>query len=395
MARRLKKLIKTFQFKEENRSRVALGTDVRLNPETHRLQLKANALYEYPTTADLYAKTWLANPNTVKEWLIFQALVANELYWDGGAWSAAGPGDWSTEAEVVANIAAFPMATQSIQVIINLSTTDPKYTPEVDWVKLLYNSDLEWQEDYIAESMMPELREQLRPIAEYAEDLVAASTTVDLSVIETPYDITDVDSAYNLTSDPQKLTDIASSYDTGTKVLTLTGSQPLGERILVRFKYRPVVALMTSQDYSEFAKVPAVILDDVELFGHHSIEPGDHVIDKGTGDGYRLAHGYQADIDLQIRCIADKSKDQHRLADELKRFFATNQQLRSRGQDELFDLWLADKYGQQATPSQDELQAGRLRARIVRAVFYARDAKPVTGTKRFIATGGNLEFETP
>ena len=417
MSRRLKKLITVFPFLESNRSRVTLGTDTRLNPGTNRIQLKEDADGLYPTTADLYVKTWAVNPATIKQWLIFQAEVinkknrqgtvvtsvgfrlstdgANELYWDGGDWVAAAAGQWNTEIEVADNIGALPVATQTIQVIINLATTDPRYTPEVVWVKVLWDSDIEWQEDYIARSFVPELRDQLRPIAEYAEDLAAAGATVDLSVVETPYNITGVDSVYNLTADPNKLTDLFQSYDANTKIVTLTGSQPQGDRILVRFLYEPVVALLTSQDYMELAKVPAVILEDVELIDPHNIQPGDSVINKRTGAGYRLTHGYQADIEFQVRWIADKSKDQQRLADELKRFFANNQQLRSRGQDKLYDLWLIDKYDQQATASQDELQAGRLRARIVKAVFYTREAKPVTGVLRFRATGGNLEFETP
>ena len=419
MSRRLKKLIKVFRFEETNRALVTLGADTRLNPGTSRIQLKKiGATEAYSTAVDLQVRTRLTNPNTVKAWIGFEALArnkanpatgaqvtdvkfrlsvdgVNDLYWDGAAWSAAGASDWNTEAEVAANIAAFPVATQSLQVAVNLSTSDARYTPEVDWVKVLYESDLEWQEDYIARSLIPELREQIRPIAEFALDLLAASATVDLTAVETPYNIVAVDSAYNLTSDPRKLTDLAQSYDTGTKVLTLSGSQPLGERILIRFIYEPEVALLTSQDYSELAKVPVVVIEDVELFNRRGIEPGDHVINRATGDGWQLTHGYHADIDLEIRWIVDQSKDQQRLADEFKRFFATNQQLRSRGQDEPYDLWLVDQYGQQATASQDELQAGRLRARIVRAVFYARDAKPVPGVRRFVVTGGNMEFETP
>jgi len=417
MSRRLKKLIKVFSFEERYRSDVTLGPNTRLNPSTGRIQLKEGANFLYPTDPDLYVKTRLTTPNTVKGWIGFEAKTdnktdpegnqvtdirfrlsvdgANDLYWDGAAWSAAGAGNWNTEAEIAANIASFPVATQSLQVVTNLSTSHESYTPEVDWIKVLYESDIEWQEDYIVRSLVPELRENIRAIAEYAVDLPAASATVDLGVIETPYNIVDVDSAYNLTADPRKLTDLAQSYNSGTKVVTLSSSQPVGERILVRFTYEPEVAVMTSQDYSELAKVPAVIIEDIELVGNHPIEPGDHVINRATGDGWQLTHGYQSDIELQIRWIADKSTDQQRLADEFKRFFANNQHLRSRGQDELYDLWLIDKYGQQASASQDELQAGRLRARIVRAVFYARDAKPVYGVKRFIVTGGNLEFETP
>jgi len=416
MARRLKKLIKAFRFIERNRPRITLDADTRLNPSTHCIQLKEDANGHYSTAADLAVRTWLAVPNTVKRWIGFQAYVRNkndfagtqktdvqfrlsadgitDLIWDG-AWLTAGVGDWNTEADIASNIATFPVTEQAIQVVVNLSTQLAVLTPEVDWVKLLYESDLEWQEDYVVRSLIPELRDQIRPIGEYALDLAAAAATIDLGAIETPYAIVGVDSAYNLTNDPKRLADIASAYDSGTKILTLTGSQALGEHVLVRFLYQPVVAFTTSQDYTELAKVPAIVVEDVGLFSTHRIEPGDHVINKSTGDGYQLTEGYHTDIEFQIRWVADKAKDEQRLADELKRFFANNKQLRSRGQDELFDLYVIDRYGQQTTPSQDELQSGRLRGRIVRAVFYAGDAKPVTGVKRFRATGGNVEFETP
>jgi len=72
---RLQKLIKEFRFSEDVRVKLTLGTDVRLNPERHWLQLKEDADGFYPLTADLQAETWVSNPKSVKQWLGFDVEV--------------------------------------------------------------------------------------------------------------------------------------------------------------------------------------------------------------------------------------------------------------------------------------------------------------------------------
>jgi hypothetical protein len=82
VSRRLKRLIKTFSLEEKNRSRIELGAGVRLNPATHKVQLAEDDSDEYPTDPDLYVKTWVTHPTTVKQWLSFEAVIQHG--YDGG-----------------------------------------------------------------------------------------------------------------------------------------------------------------------------------------------------------------------------------------------------------------------------------------------------------------------
>jgi hypothetical protein len=407
---KLKKLVKAFEFLEDNRRQVTLGPSVRLNPQGHRLEL-VSGVTGFPLTADLYAKTRLTTPTTAKRWIGFEAVDkqkkranvvvtsiafrlssdgSNQLWWNGAAWVAAAPGQWNTELEVAENIAAFN--SQSVQVVINLKTTAPDQTPEVYAVKLLYESDIEFEAEYIARSLIPALREELRPIAEFAVDAAAPISTVDLKRIETPYKFAGVDSVYNLTSDPDRRAPLAHSYNATTKVVTLTA--PATGRVLVRFTFEPQVMILRSQDYEELSKVPAVCIESIVQDSHLPVEePGPSVCNRfGDGAGWQLKDGYQADIDFTVKFVADKTRDLDTLGDALKTFFA-NRLLRARGQDEFLRVQALEEYSHQTSALQSELHSARLRARIFNAVFYVRDAVAVTATQRFDVAGGNVEFQ--
>lgn len=403
--------LKKFTFQESDRQDVTLGANVRLVPKRHRLELKEGTA-GFPTSDDLFAKTRLTTPQAGRGWRVFMAVVVNkkdnlgnvltsvgfrlstdgvdELYWDGGSWVAANPGDWNTEAEINQGLPTFPTP-KAIQVIANLKTTDPSATPELLEVRLAYDAAIEFQEDYLR-SLVRKFREQVRPFSEFR---VASSggSTVDLGEVETPYNITGVDCVFDLTDDPESATDLFDSYDSNTKLVTLTGGVPSGNIISVRFLYEPEVALTTSQDYTELAKIPALVIDDVMAGDEHQLSDSCFLVDKSTGDGFVWRDAKQQDLEIPIQIITDKALDQQRFLGEIHRFFANNLFLFSIGLDEKFRLWLVEEYDQLTVPSQDELHTGRLRARIVKALFFPRAAEPVTGVVRFAVTGGNVGLE--
>jgi len=409
---RLRKLIKSFEFCEDNRRQIVLGPNVRLNPKENRLELIAGA-DGFSTAPSLFAKTRLTTPATAKRWIGFQAVdkqkkvsgsvvtstryrLSNDgvaqLWWNGTTWTAAGTGQWNTEQEVAENISTFDG--QAVQVVINLATSNAKETPELYEVRLLYESDLDWEAEYIVRSLLPALREELRPISQWAEDFAAATTTISLARIETPYKIAGIDSVYNLTTDPDKRKPLAvTSYNTATKLITLTSPTPGAARLLVRFAFEPAVMVSRSQDFTELSKVPAVCIESIVQDTHRPVEQGPSVCNRfGDGSGWQLKDGYQADIDFTVKFVTDKLSDLDVLGDELKRFFA-NRLLRARGQDEFFRLQALEEYSHQPAALQSELHSARLRARIFNAVFYVRDAVAVTATQRFNVAGGNVEFQ--
>lgn len=407
---RVKRLIKRFQFEERNRSRITLGTDVRLNPETHRLQLKETSAGTYPTTADLYAKTWVTTPERVKQWLGFEALIAHpkddlgqpltsagyrlsdgtdEYWWDGGAW-VVNTTDWNTEAEVALNIASFPATARQLQVVINLVTTDETVTPELEAVKVLYSADIEHQEDYVYRSLVRLLRNEVRPIGDYPIALATTTDVIDMDdeyPLETPYNVVGIDSVYDHTSDPDHNTDLLLSYDAPTQVITLTSAVAAGNILWIRFIWEPEVAVTTAAEYTEVAKVPAIEISDVNLVDSAETGADDWVINKGDGSAVKVLGPLQADIEFTLRGLTDSARDQHRLADELKRFFRNNPIIKSVGMDEEFRLWLLTEYDMATVANRDEIQTGRLRGRIVKALFYERDAVDVYAVQAFHLTG--------
>ncbi len=228
-----------------------------------------------------------------------------------------------------------------------------------------------------------------------AEAFTSPTSTISLAGIETPYNIAGVDSVYDLTADPQKRHPLSvASYNPTTKVVTLTAPTPGTATLLVRFAFEPEVMIITSQDWLEISKVPAVCIESIVQNTHRPVEePGPSVCNRfGDGSGWQLKEGYQADIDFTVKFVADKVRDLDALADELKRFFA-NRLLRARGQDEFFRVQALEEYSHQTQALQSELHSARLRARIFNAVFYVRDAVAVTATQRFNVAGGNVEFQ--
>lgn len=411
MARRLRKLIKRFDFTEDERKRIILGADVRLNPNLHVVHLQEDADGLFPTAADLFVKSWLTNPNTVKQWLGFEAVITHafdedgaqitfdgyklndgtdDLYWDGGAWSVAGASDWNTEAEIAANIDTFPVTNQSIQVIVNLGTIDDTVSPSLNAIKILYSSDIEFQEDIIYRSLIKDFRENIRPITAHPVKLATTSSTIDLAndfPIKTPYNLVDIDSVYDQDNDPNHLTDLLLSYDSGTKVITLTGSLPAGTVVWIRFIYEPEVSVTTKRTYIEIGKVPALVISDIDFIDFGEGQGDDTVVDKATGSGTRVFAPAQYDIEFVLRCLTDKARDQQRLADAVKEHFDKNPLIKSRGMDETYRLWLTDEFDQVGQTGQEETETSQIRFRIAKALFYHRGDEEVFVVKRFTING--------
>lgn len=405
---RIKKLIKDFRFSEDVRSKITLGTNVRLNAQEHWLQLKATANV-YPTTADLYAKTWIANPQTARQWLGFEAEVThskvndvvvtsvkfrlgngtNEYYWTGAAWAVAGASNWNTEEDIAANIDTFSATAQKIQVIINLKTSDSAATPKVRAVKVLYSSDVEFQEDIIYRSLVPALKAGVRPKGRLAFVAATTSSTFDLNdyPIDAPYDLVDIDSAFNDTDDPNHLTDILQSYNAGTKVVTLTGSVTAGKTIWLEFLYQPVVAVTTSQDYSEISQVPAIVLDDINMVDASVRGPDDSVVNKSDGTGVKVLAPLVGDLEIMVRLITSKGVDIMRFADELKRWLENNPILTAVGTDEEYRLWVLDEFDMTTGANRGDIHSGRLRMRIVGVRYYLRDAVDTYAVEQLKITG--------
>jgi len=403
------KLIKCFDFIESNRNIITLGTNVRLNPLIHRIQLEENANGKYSTDADLYVKTWITTPQSVKQWLSFESIITHEFaedgtqltdhgyrlgngtdeyWWNGATWEI-NTTDWNTEEDIATNIQTFSITEKSIQVIINLSTTNIDYTPLLQSVKILYDSDIEFQED-VVRSIISNLSENIRPNSSHAVILASDTDTIDLIndfPLKTQHDITDIDSAFNHDTDSNHDIDIFSSYDSGTKVITLNAVQTTGTTIWIRFIYKPSVAVTTKRTYTEIGKVPCVVISDINFINKKQGQADNSVMNNTTGVGTRVKAPSMVDIEFMLRILTGKALDQHRLIDEIRRHFRQNPMLTSRGMDESYSLQQLGEFDQHDTIDAAETEVGLLSCRVLNALFYNRGDETVYATKRFVING--------
>jgi hypothetical protein len=406
---RTKKIVKHFDFAEINRNRLTFHAKVRLDPPTDRVILKETLAGGFPTDNDLYVRSWVANPESTRQWIGFQADVVlpqvegvqvtsikfrlgdgtNERYWNGTIWAAASTGNWNTEAEIANHISSFPITSRKLQIVANLKTTDSSVSPELIRVRVLYLSDIEFQEDYVYRLLVKQLRENVRPIADYAIKLSATGTTVDLDnyPLETPYNLVSIDAVFNHTDDPTHLVDLFSSYVPSTKVITLNTSVEAGKTLWVQFVYAPEVAVTTSSEYHEVAKTPAIVLEDVNLVRASEIFWDDSVINKDTGNGWKIPSPLRGDLEVQLLLMTDKGLDLHKMADEVKRFCYNHPLVRSPGLDEEYRLWLVDEFDMASLMKLGDVHTAKMNLRLVNVMFAIKDAVEVHAVKRFNLTG--------
>lgn len=380
-------MIKTLYWREQDRSDVMLGSGTRINPETNRAQLEADSSGAYPTTADLYVRSRLTTPQAVRAWSGFEAMALNksneqnavvtsvsfrlsdgaaDYYWDGASWSVAGAGQWSSEADVATNISAFPATPRKLQVVANLKTSDAAFTPELVKVKVLYDAVIEFQEDLIYRSLVPLVRSSVRPIARavFSTSAVGASFNVSELALETGYDIVGVDSVFNYTADPSLDTDLLQSYDSGTGVVTLSSSVAAGVELYVRFVYRPVVAVTTSQDYIDAEMLPQLTIADIRFAGAEAPNGADSVTDKSAGTAVIVPSPLQGALDFTLLGVTDKAVDAQRLIEAVNTFARATPLLWSTGLDEPYRLQVVEEYEARGEPTQSEIHVGRATFRV-------------------------------
>ena len=312
----------------------------------------------------------------------------NEYWWNGAAWEV-NTTDWNTEAEVAANITSFLVTEKKIQVIVNLSTTDINETPELEAVKILWASDVEFQEDLVFRSLIPLFRSEIRPISDYPITFTSDTDTIDLIndfPLETPYNIVGIDSVFNHTDDPDHFTDLYQSFDVGTQVITLSSTVLTGKVVWIRFLWEPEVAVSTSQEYIEIERVPAIYITGITLLNSTRSGISDYVKNKGAGTAVIIKPPSQNDIELRVRGITATQRDQQRLADMFKRFLDNNPYLVSKALDEKYPIYQTSNYDMSSAIVQNEIYGGMISIKIVKALFYVEQDVDAYLVQRFVPT---------
>lgn len=412
----LRQFVKHFRFRHEDRHIVTLGPGTRINPLTNRAQLGTYGVDAYPTDADLYVKSHLANPQAVREWQGFEAFVSHkkvnnetktsagfrlsdgtdEYYWNGASWEV-NTADWNTEAEVASNIPSFPATARKLQVVINLKTDDASVTPELTEVRVLYGALLDDEiEDMVIRSIEPALRNALRPITRFVEAMAADGTTISLwdgdgkTKFDGAYKILNVDAAFNHTDDPSHDADIYLSHTSKPSgevdVVTLSETVGAGKLVWLRLKYEPVVSVRTSRDYYELEKLPELVIEDVAFLGAE-FPTDDHVGNRDTATARVIPGPMQGDLVCTLAGFADKLVDAQRLSAAVDRYFGATPLVTSTGLDESYRLWLEDKFTYRGSPNAQDLHSWRKVFRVQHFCVWNRPPRDGYLVKRFKTTG--------
>lgn len=407
---RVKKIMKRLVFEEKNRSKITLGTGVRLHPQKDNLQLSAvDDLYS--TDPNLYAKTWVFNPSSVIRWTGFDVIATNpqkfdgtyytslgfrlsdgtnEYFWNGSSWEI-NTTDWNTEQQVATNISSFPVASKQLQVVVNLVTTDTSYTPLVYEIVVLYESNIDLQDDLFYNSIIPYL-ENVNPISDFIVTLTATGNTIDLDdyPLETPYDITGIDSCFNHTDDPNYTTDIFQSYNSTTKVITLTSSVDSGKLVLIKFIYKPVVAISTDQEYVEVSEVPAIHILNYEVVNNISTLGNMSTRNKGAGTAVKALKTRQKTYELTAATVTGSAIDQQRLQDEIRKQFDNNFLINLDGLDEDFTIYVSSDFSAQ-TEKVDMSTYTSIFRFVIKDVVFLMGTEDAYIVERFVVGG---DFDT-
>ena len=428
----LKKLIRNFIFKEDIRAQLVFSDPdkIRLEPEsqiqsTRGIILNNRVTGTYPLDDDIYVETGLLTPNSLKQWLKFEAVVdenafgqrgvpdgtslgfkvkttVGNFFWDGSAWSPATLSDWSTEQEINANISTFPIGTvgnKGIGLVMNLKTTDPNVTPEVKELKLLGQFDVEFLDDLVYDGVIRKLNSEFKSssIAAFVSgNSSIASVGLNSKLTNKGYNIKGIRSVYNLTDDPMKLTNLFDSYafgaprkdgftfDPGT--VTFTSPIPANKIVEVTFEYVPEIFVRQGQDFFEVATFPCIIFENIISIDRSGFinrpqnSIGDDFIrDKVDVSAFRQQSPRQSTMRFEWACFTNSQLDQMRLVNDLNEFWSNNEKIRTFGLDNEYGMGLSQELQTSRNQRADDTdtQVADWSFEVLGVLFYDREATPV------------------
>lgn len=252
-------------------------------------------------------KRW--SPQAVNQWQAFEEVstkpdgtaifwqlknATQALYYNGVAWVAATAFDWNTEAEIADNMTTFPIVDKTVRPIVRLLTVDRFETPVLTEHKFMIGGAFDSWEDFF-DSALTALEDNTSIFVPTARrDNVAVITfnllTDQLWKSSEALTITGVDAVYDHTVDPGHDTDLLSSYDANTGLVTLTSAIPAGNAIWVRQAVTPEIIInFRNSEYIEVAKTPALIIETIQATGTDDTSIKRDLAHKSQSQGHRMS----------------------------------------------------------------------------------------------------------
>lgn len=400
------------EFPEEVRSalQISHAAKIRLHPQLHVLQLRPDSAGLYPTDADLYVRGPLINPTAVRLWRAVQVWaseVANEegtvvatvryrlndgttdYWWNGAAWAAPAAGQWNTHADLQTHLQAFPVTSRKLRLVFGLKTTDARYTPTVRNAQLIFDADVQSDlEELIYRTLVRELK-AIRGAVEIALEWPGGATAdLDTALSQTEAVTFDnVTAAFNHTDDPDHGTDLLSSYNAGTHVVTLTGSVAAGKRMVLRLAAVPAVAFTTHPDFNEVSRLPAIAIESVtEILRAEPMVP-QYAVNVTTLAATVVPAPRQADYAVDLRVLAARGLDLVRLVDALKTWLRRTRAIRIAALDAWAGLVIDRQIDAAPRPDEIGLQDSRLKVRLVNVESWIYPVEAGHGVGQLVIDG--------
>lgn len=399
----LRLAVKQFRFAEYERSRIILSSaSIRLAAGENRVVLTGTRStvtggLEYSTSDGISVLTWTSNPQAVRAWVGFQVDAdypkapdgtnptaityrvsdgATERYWNGSAWvTATTNAHYNTEAEVRDNIASYPVSLRAIAFRAKLRTTDKRFTPVLRAIVVGMRVDIDLFDDLLARSVVPLLRGRQLQVR-YAVRMATTASTIDLSSATykpaANYKIVGVAAAFNLTTDPNRMTDVLSSFVVGTQVVTLIGSATVGQAVQLELLVEPEVLVAPGhQDYVEVEKVPAYVLESTDIQARvvHGVRSV-RVTGGSTAHSLVQRHPFRATLTVGILLLAESTATWLRMQTTLLRLVTENAVVRSVGLDENYSMRLMNEGTYRARPNLSEAREATATLAIEDVMLY-------------------------
>lgn len=398
-----------FPFHDRPLLQISDPTKIRVHPTDHVLRLRPNAAGKYPTDANLYIRGPEINPTAVRAWRAVQVFAdepsvdgvtvgtvryrlndgSADRWWNGSAWAAPGANDWNTQAEIQAHLATFPVTSRKLRLVFNLQTTNASYTPTVRSVQLLFDADiLSDLEELIYRTLIQAL-EAIRVPVEVVLPW-PGGTSADLDTVlqqAEPVQFDNVTAVFDHTADPTHLTDLLSSYNSSTHVVTLTGAVTADHKVVIRLAAQPEVAYTTHPDFNEISRLPAIAIDSVTEQFRAQATVKQSAVNVGTLAALVVPAPRVSDFVIGLRMIANRGLDLVRLADAVKTWIACNRTLRIASVDAAADLVVDRQID--ASPRPDEIHVAEVQGaiRVVNVPCWIFPAEAGHGVGRLVVSG--------
>lgn len=402
-------LIKRWTFTEDERKLTTFSDPsvVRLNPSTQRLELTPGPT-GYPLTPGVVT-TGLFMPTSVKQWLLFEALVkqgciggtvvtsvryrvtdgVHTYVWNGTTWTTTVGTTWNTDLDLANHIASLNPVAKAIGFLIQLSTSDARVTPKVAELKLCWASRVtDFLEDLMIRTLVPSLR-GVGYIADFAYKVpIPGGYNLDVGKAVkqdvAPFNLQGCDSIFNHTADPGHDADLLSSFNATTGIATLTAPIPVGNQAFIKAIVEPMIALHeTSPDFIEIDKVPAVIITDFEAVDSQPLANDDHVANRDTGAAIVVPPPYRFDVRFNMLMIAPGTQDLIRLTEAVVEFMDKNQLLKSGALDKSYRLQMIDEFKTGTNPNLNDVTQSSGTFMIYDVCSYRKPARAGTAIMRF------------